>query len=55
MNITWDDKNKNQIDSVHNLFRDIDANEVKTAVNSKMDRPNGIVSDCQIELRSVYL
>lgn len=38
-NITWDDKNKNTLDGVHNSWRDQDANQVKTAVNSKLDAP----------------
>lgn len=36
-NVTYEDKDKNIKDGVHNYFRDIDANEVKRAVNSKID------------------
>lgn len=38
-NITWADKDKDNLDGVHNKFRDSDANEVKSAVNSKYDAP----------------
>jgi len=38
-NITWDDKNKSNVDGVHNRWRDEDANQVKSAVNSKLDAP----------------
>lgn len=46
-NVNYEDKDKNIKDGVHNYFRDIDANEVKRAVNSKIDAdkigvPNGI-------------
>lgn len=37
--ITWDDKNKNNLDGVHNKWRDEDANQVKTVINSKLDAP----------------
>jgi hypothetical protein len=48
MNVTFEDKDKNQKDGTHNKFRDVDANEVKRAVNSKIDAdkigiPNGVV------------
>jgi hypothetical protein len=47
MQVTYDDKDKNQTDGVHNKFRDIDANEIKQAVNSKVDtaskgQPGGV-------------
>jgi hypothetical protein len=47
-NITYDDKDKNVKDGVHNKMRDIDANEIKRVVNGKVDAdkigvPNGIV------------
>lgn len=46
-NVTFDDKDRNVKDGTHNKFRDIDANEIKRAVNSKIDAdklgiPNGI-------------
>lgn len=37
MNVTFEDKDKSVVDGVHNYFRDVDANEVKRAVNSKAD------------------
>jgi hypothetical protein len=37
MNVTFEDKDKSVVDGVHNYFRDVDANEVKRAVNSKLD------------------
>jgi hypothetical protein len=37
MNVTYEDKDKNVPDGVHNYFRVEDANEVKKAVNSKLD------------------
>ncbi len=36
-NISYADKDKNVKDGVKNKFRDIDANEIKNAVNSKAD------------------
>lgn len=36
-NVTFEDKDKNVKDGVHNYLRDIDANEIKRAVNSKID------------------
>lgn len=36
-NITYTDKDKNVKDGVKNKFRDLDANEIKQAVNSKAD------------------
>lgn len=41
MNITYTDKDKEQTDGIRNAWRDVDANEVKTAVNSKQDAPTG--------------
>jgi hypothetical protein len=38
MNIGYLDKDKRQIDGVRNIWRDEDANEVKRAVNSKLDK-----------------
>jgi hypothetical protein len=40
-NITYTDKDKDVEDGVRNKWRDVDANEVKTAVNSKLDAPTG--------------
>src|ERR1044072_242852 len=45
--ITYDDKDKNVKDGVHNKMRDIDANEIKRVVNVKLDAdrlgvPNGV-------------
>lgn len=37
MNVTFEDKDRNVVDGVHNYMRDVDANEVKRAVNSKLD------------------
>lgn len=37
MNVTFEDKDKTVHDNVHDYFRDVDANEVKRAVNSKLD------------------
>lgn len=37
--ITWADKDKNNLDGVHNKWRDEDANEVKSVVNVKYDAP----------------
>jgi hypothetical protein len=44
--ITYADKDKNIKDGVHNKFTDLNANEIKTKVNSKEDKstkgnPNG--------------
>lgn len=39
MDVTYADKDKEQTDGVRNAWRDVDANEVKTAVNSKQDAP----------------
>lgn len=41
MDVTWVDKNKNVIDGVRNIFRDIDAQEAKTAINSKVNKVEG--------------
>lgn len=46
MDITFDDKDKSIVDGVHNYLRDVDANEIKRSVNSKLDAnklgvPNG--------------
>lgn len=35
--VTWEDKDKNKKDGVHNKFKDTDANQLKAAVNSKID------------------
>ncbi|HTH58249.1 MAG TPA: hypothetical protein VL728_19520 [Cyclobacteriaceae bacterium] len=37
MNINWADKDKGATDGVRNIFSDDDANEVKQAVNSKLE------------------
>jgi hypothetical protein len=39
MQVTFEDKDHNNKDGLHNKFRDIDANELKNAVNSKLDAP----------------
>lgn len=41
MNVSFLDKNKNILDNVRNIFRDVDANELKNAVNSKQDAEIG--------------
>lgn len=46
MNVTFDDKDKNVKDGIHNYLRDSDVNEIKKAINSKVDEsergnPNG--------------
>jgi hypothetical protein len=41
MNVTFLDKDKNIVDGVRNVFRDVDANELKNAVNSKQDAASG--------------
>lgn len=36
--VTFLDKNKNIQDGTRNIFRDVDANELKSAVNTKQDK-----------------
>lgn len=39
MQVTFEDKDKNNKDGIHNKFTDLNANEIKNAVNSKLDNP----------------
>jgi len=43
--ITYENKDKNVHDGIHNKWRDIDANEVKTKVNTKEDRSDKGAAD----------
>lgn len=60
-NITYEDKDKNVKDGIHNKFRDIDANEIKTKVNTKEDQsakgqPSGYVPlDASGQIPASYL